>query len=159
MKQYFVHIYHVVRSKVSIEAEDHQDAMRKADECIPNIDSSHVPFEAESQFQGHGTVHHTESAEEVVGYLVDEVGDEEYSKTLSYEEDYSPSPSGEGRKHYLAGRERDTILAALRVFDAWRCGEPIDREMIVDIETNGGKHPSPGLSAPELDALCERINS
>lgn len=93
MPQYFVHIYHVVRTKVSIEAEDQIDAMKKADEFIPNIESSNISLEAESQFQGHGTIHHTESAEEVVGYLVDEVGDEEYSKSASYDVDYKPTNS------------------------------------------------------------------
>lgn len=94
MNQYYVHVYHVVRTKISIEAENHVDAMKKADEFIPNIVRSNIPFEAESQFQGHGTIHHTESAEEVTGYLVDEVGDTEYQNTRSYDDDYSPTKSG-----------------------------------------------------------------
>jgi hypothetical protein len=59
----------------------------------------------------------------------------------------------------LDSRERDTVLAALRLFDAWRCGQPIDRLMIEDIETNGGQHPSPPLSGPDLDSLAERLNT
>jgi hypothetical protein len=86
--QYHVHIYHVVRTKVSIEAEDHVDAMKKADEFIPNIQVEHVTFEEESRFLGHGTIHHTEDAEEVVSYLVDEVGDEEYHNSVSYDAEY-----------------------------------------------------------------------
>lgn len=92
MTQFHVHIYHVVRTKVSIEAEDQVDAMKKADEFIPDLGSANtnVSFEAEHLFQGHGTVHHTENAEEVVGYLVDEVGDEEFERTVSYDADYKP---------------------------------------------------------------------
>jgi hypothetical protein len=88
MKQYFVHVYHVVRTKISIEAEDHVDAMKKAVEFIPNIESSNVSFSADSEFQGHGVIHHTENAEEIVGYLVDEVGDEEYHNTVAYDAEY-----------------------------------------------------------------------
>lgn len=85
--KYFVHVYHVVRTKISIEAEDHVDAMKKADEFIPNIETSHVSFEAEREFQGHGVIHHIEGAAEVTGYLVDEVGDEKYRNTKLYNAD------------------------------------------------------------------------
>lgn len=86
--KYHVHLYHVVRTKVSIEAEDHLDAMKKADEFIPNLQSLNVSFEAERQFHGHGVIHHTESAEEVTGYMVDEVGDTEYDNSRAYDAKY-----------------------------------------------------------------------
>lgn len=165
MNKYFVHIYHSVRSKFAVEAESHEEAMKKADELLPEAckrleydrigcvnterdiarDRANLPIFFE-----------THSAEEVTGYLVDELDDTEYQNSVNY--DAAGRPNIGETDYGMSQRERDTVLAALRVFDAWRCGEPIDREMIVDIETNGGKHPSPGLSAPELDALCERIN-
>lgn len=90
MTQYFVHVYHAVRTKISIEADSHEAAMKAAYEFVPDLASENVPFEAERDFQGHGTIHHTESSDEVLSYLVDEVGDEEYHNTAAYDADYSP---------------------------------------------------------------------
>jgi hypothetical protein len=91
VNQYFVHVYHVVRTKISIEADNQVDAMRKADSFIPDIQSVNIPYSAESEFQDHGVIHHTESAEEVAGYLVDEVGDTEYANTRLYDAEYKPA--------------------------------------------------------------------
>lgn len=89
MNQYFVHIYHVVRTKISIEAESQIEAMKLADGFLPRIESSNVNLDVER----HGVIHHTESAEEVVGYLVDEVGDDEYHNSVSYDLNYEPVSS------------------------------------------------------------------
>ncbi len=61
----------------------------------------------------------------------------------------------------LDDRERDTILAALRLWQAWEGGDvpPILSEqaaMLHDIAQND--HQS-SLSAAEIDALCERLNT
>jgi hypothetical protein len=82
MSQYFVHIYHVVRTKISIEADDHVDAMKKAVEFIPNIESPRTSASrptASSRATASSTTPRTRRR--VVGYLVDEVGDEEYHNT------------------------------------------------------------------------------
>ena len=73
----------------------------------------------------------------------------------------TPEPVVEQHKYYaLTGAERDTVLAALRVFqakaayDGGVCGEQLTA--IIDIATNGGAHPA--LDVDAIDALCERIN-
>lgn len=54
-------------------------------------------------------------------------------------------------------RERDTILAALRVLQDWRAGREPDAQMVDDIARNGD-HDNP-LSLEEIDSLCERLNT
>lgn len=68
------------------------------------------------------------------------------------------SREGVWNGHVFADRERDTILAALRVYGDWLSNRPTDRGMVNDIALNGGKHDR--LMGPkEIDALCERINA
>jgi hypothetical protein len=54
----------------------------------------------------------------------------------------------------ITRRERDTILAALRLFRDYP--EPLG-DMLTDIATNCGGHL--GLDDEEIDALCQRINT
>lgn len=163
MNKYFVHIYHTVRSKFAVEAASQEEAMKKADELLPEAckrleydrigcinterdiarDRANLPIFFE-----------THSAEEVTGYMVDELDDTEYERTVNY--DASGRPNIGESNYGMTPRERDNVLAALRVYDDWRCGRPIDREMIEEIASNGGINPL--FSAVELDALCERIN-
>jgi len=81
--KYNVHQYAVIRIKVSnITAESQREAMDKADEEIsPHLLSLGCLDEAVDFAP---FIEHIEPAEEVVGYLVDEVGDEEYEKTTLY---------------------------------------------------------------------------
>ncbi|MDE4297165.1 hypothetical protein PXK56_18430 [Phaeobacter gallaeciensis] len=53
----------------------------------------------------------------------------------------------------LTGRERDTILAALRHYQRVPKHEILD---LVDIATNGDEHVA--LSGEEIDTLCEELN-
>lgn len=80
MPKYDVHIYAVVRVKVSgVEADNMPEAIESAveqadiDELFPH---RVYPWGVE-----------TEDAEEIVGYLVDVVGDGEHSMTTYYEQD------------------------------------------------------------------------
>lgn len=52
----------------------------------------------------------------------------------------------------LTMRERDTVLAALRL---WQETRPISRELMY-IATCGDEHPP--LSDDEIDDLCEELN-
>lgn len=56
----------------------------------------------------------------------------------------------------ISPEERDTILAALRLWQDDITGTSNDGAMLEDIATNGGEHEALGEEA--IDALCERIN-
>ena len=63
----------------------------------------------------------------------------------------------------LTARERDTVIAALRLWQAWTGGDvpPIlseEASMILDIADNGRKGDGAALSPAEIDALCEHLN-
>ena len=159
MKRHFVHIYHTVRSKFAVDAENHADAIAKADAMFP--DSSIVrfgvaglvnPAMALSVHQQAGTGYLcSEDAEGRQGYLVDEVGDTEYVNTRNYDAEGEPQGSGAGPVS-IVGPERDTVLAALRLWQ--RLGGASSKEW--DIATNGGSHE--GLDNEAVDALRERLN-
>lgn len=57
---------------------------------------------------------------------------------------------------FVSQQERDTILAALRVYQHWNQGTRPDPEGIADIATNGDRHD--GMTLEEIDILCEEIN-
>jgi hypothetical protein len=57
----------------------------------------------------------------------------------------------------ITDEERDTILAALRVFQLWRGSRSIDTDAIEEIATNGGEHFP--LTVKQVDELCERLNT
>lgn len=76
MPKYNVHMYCVYRVKyINIEAKNELEACKKVDEEL----SSYPPDYSASEF---------EFADEVTGFLVDVVGDEEYTQSCSY--DYCP---------------------------------------------------------------------
>lgn len=66
-----------------------------------------------------------------------------------------------GDAYLLAGRERDQVLAALRLWQHFQAGRvgllPLaEIKAMQDIATNGGKHTL--MTVEEIDALCQRIN-
>ena len=72
-----------VTSKIaSVKANSQVDAIEKADKFFS--ESVRINILAESPTAGLPIHQHTECAEEIVGYLVDEVGDEEFTKTQLY---------------------------------------------------------------------------
>lgn len=56
----------------------------------------------------------------------------------------------------ITNRERDTVLAALRYWQAAAANGDDVGEELRETETNGGEHE--GLTDAEIDELCERIN-
>ncbi len=75
MAKYNVHLYAVVRVDISnIEAESQQAAIRKAEEET----DLHTLLDA---------LEAVEYGEEIIGYLVDEVGDDEFRKSRNYNAD------------------------------------------------------------------------
>ena len=77
--QYRVHIYAVVRIPVVVEADSQQDAIAKA---LPKADL----YELDTTLADCDG----EYADQVTGYLVDEVGDEEYFNPIWYDSDGHP---------------------------------------------------------------------
>lgn len=75
MMKYRVHLYRVVRVDYEIDADSQLEAIDKADR---NFD----PFD----------LRRGEDAEECVGYLVDEVGDNAFDNTILYSANREPSP-------------------------------------------------------------------
>lgn len=71
-----VQVYFVVRAAVAVEATDHQDALKKAAES----------FDARTVIASGAF----DDAEEIAGYLVDEVGDADYSRSRDYTADFTP---------------------------------------------------------------------
>lgn len=70
MTKYIVHCYLVVRVPVEIEADSHVQAIEFADASI-----DHSSFrQAEADY-----------AEEIMGFMVDEVGDDEHINSRSYD--------------------------------------------------------------------------
>jgi hypothetical protein len=165
--RYFVHIYHVVRTKVLVEADNHKQAIENAEDALgeacerlfyerypsleeevrmaPLIDTDVLPFQLQ-----------TESAEEVTGYMVDEVGDEEYENSRHYDAGGSIEPCSASVLLRVTPEERDTLLAALRLWQEFREGLPPKEEWLVAIASNGDTHPP--LENEDVDALSERIN-
>ena len=76
MKQYRVHMYTVVRVPIVVMAENQLDAIKKTDKIdLHRIIDGYVGYEVCDQ---------VEFADEVNGFLVDEVGDEEYENSRYY---------------------------------------------------------------------------
>lgn len=159
MKRHFVHIYHTVRSKFAVDAENHADAIAKADALFPHsviptqgVMGMVTPAMELDLHERVGTGYLlSEDANEVTAYVVDEVGDTEYVNTRNYGADGEPLQSRDGLVS-IVGPERDTVLAALRLWQ--RLGGANSEEW--DIATNGGSHE--GLDDDAVDALCERLN-
>lgn len=89
--KHHVTIYAVVRVKVpDVEADSHQEAMRKAE---ASVDLHHL-FESE---QPTNWVEYTAYAEQIHSWLVDEEGDEEYERSVAYDENGDPLEPPKGR--------------------------------------------------------------
>jgi hypothetical protein len=171
MSKRFVHIYHVIRSKFCVEAETDAEAIEKADAMLFEkrvyngmIEEGQEPAamsipEARTLPEGFC---YTEGAEEITGYLIDEAEDEDYERSRFLDMHGNPQPPNCSITQAVTPRERDTILAALRLWQHAIEGTQADMEMLIDIANNdrpaGGREP-PALSPGEIDALCERINS
>lgn len=62
-------------------------------------------------------------------------------------------------KFEVSEAEHATILAALRFYQSYGCGEPCNRPAdIHEIATNGGQVMS-SLDDAGIDELCQRINT
>ena len=81
--EYRVHIYAVVRIPTIVQAKSQLEAIMIAEQ----IDIHRIT----DGFVGYEVCDHIEWAEEITGFLVDEVGDEEYEKSKYY--DISEIPS------------------------------------------------------------------
>lgn len=77
MKAYRVHIYAVARVPVTVEADTQRGAVKKANQEV-DLDRLFYP------------VGECEYAEEITGYLVDEVGDTEYKRSMWYDREGEP---------------------------------------------------------------------
>lgn len=82
MKPHFVHVYTTIRVKVAVTAEDHADAMRQAESIVGRgiFPGRLLPNAA--------AVLDADPAEEITGFLVDEVDDPEFEKSCSYDAEY-----------------------------------------------------------------------
>lgn len=68
-----------------------------------------------------------------------------------------PKPARRGPAATLADRERDAMLAGLRLLQREFARVPSTMALeVLDIYTNGNAHK--GLQDDEIDALCERLN-
>jgi hypothetical protein len=173
-QRFFVHVYRVVRSKFLIEAENPAAAMEAADAVLYDANNrlayeyfGAASIEEEKQrIDGLTAPFHlaTEDAEETTGYLVDYVGDEDYDRSQYYFGDGSPDDCSRHEKLMLNPRERDTILAALRLWQHAQEGsvslynKDCDTLSELENEIACGDHGNP-LTADEIDTLCERVNT
>jgi hypothetical protein len=83
MTKYHVHVYAVVRVLIpNIAADSQVEAIKKAEELV----------DLDKLFAGLGGPHvaYMEYADEMDGYLVDEEGDMEYTKSTYYDNEYNP---------------------------------------------------------------------
>ena len=156
--RHFVHIYHTFRSKFAVDADTQTEAIAKATAMFEkqgdrlSIVGMVTPSMSVETHAGVGEGYLlSEDAEELLGYLVDEVGDDEHANSTSYDM-AGNSPRNGGETMQINGVERDTVLAALRLWQ--RAGGEGTEEW--DIATFGGSHA--GLDNDTIDALCERLN-
>jgi hypothetical protein len=178
MNRYFVHVYRTVRSKFLIVAPDHAEAMRLADLALPDanerLEYDRFHFNDDERkaalLMESGEHIATDDADEITGYQIDEVGDDEFDNTVSYTGDGELMHDGPGKSHTFTPRQRDTILAALRLWQGvvegivyissqGFSGQLL--ESLCDIANNDREAKDgvpPALSPNEIDELCERIN-
>jgi hypothetical protein len=173
MSKRFVHIYHVIRSKFCVEAETDAEAIEKADAMLFErrayngmIDEGQEPAamsipEARTLPEGFC---YTEGAEEITGYLIDEAEDEDYERSRFLDQHGNVQPPNCSRTTAITPRERDTILAALRLWQHAQDGsvslynKDCDTLQELEDEIACGDHGNP-LTNDEIDALCERVNT
>ncbi|WP_298673129.1 hypothetical protein [uncultured Sphingomonas sp.] len=83
-----VHIYTVIRVKVAVEAGDQHDALKRADQVF-----SAQGFPVRLVPVGEHILD-AEPADEVIGYLVDEVDDPEFLRSTAYDVEFQPCIPG-----------------------------------------------------------------
>lgn len=159
----FVHVYFVVRAKIGVpKITSLAGAIEAADKMMPEV-------ARRIQFDIGGDVNHErdmvrdatgplllqiEDGEETVGYLIDDVEDENYEKSLFLDRDANEQPPNCSLTKAITPQERDTILAALRMWQ--RCGhEASYDEWII---ARGGQDEGKPLDEHAIDALCVRLN-
>lgn len=135
--RYFVHVYRTVRSKILIDAANHREAMEKADESLEEANRRlqyeyfsplvSVPEERKICEQLEAPFHlATDDAEETTAYMIDELGDEEYHNSVTYDADYTPHYSGPKLKLFFVacddemGENFDAVVQAENAADAQR---------------------------------------
>lgn len=95
MPCFFVHRYDVVRVKVAVEAPDQREALKAADAYLAHhhpipatrshsLDPSEDDGQTADRLGWPTWLHYEEPGQEVVGYLVDTVGDETYESSLTF---------------------------------------------------------------------------
>lgn len=86
-RAFHVHAYVVIRIKVAVEADGHRRAMRQADEVVfgNNLAVELLPASC--------AILDADYAEQVIGYLVGEVGDNTFAHSASYGPDHEPDPA------------------------------------------------------------------
>lgn len=88
MPKYNVHAFAVVRVKLeNIEADDQRGAIKKVMDCKTGVDFQKIFDTAIYYFEND-----VEFAEEVAYFLVDEVGDENYTKSQWHNGDFQVFP-------------------------------------------------------------------
>ena len=110
-KLHFVHIYHVTRTKFGVLATNHQDAIKAAEHEFETLPSGQTWDSDTPGYLG------SEDACEVLSFMVDEAGDEEFERSASYEADgITPSRTsiaaspGLQRFVFAAARDGDMLL-------------------------------------------------
>jgi len=85
--KYKVHLFPVVHlPAVEIEAKNQKQALEKADKLFRGDENRETLIKTSGEY-----------ADEVVSYLVDEVGDKEYKNSRWYTEDFQPLWDRDGR--------------------------------------------------------------
>jgi hypothetical protein len=83
---YNVHLYVTVRVKVEdIEADNQVQAIEEAESLCEDSLARMFQSRASTEFE-------TEYADEITEYLVDEVGDESFQRSMFYDADRKPNP-------------------------------------------------------------------
>lgn len=118
-KKFHVHAYVVARIKVAgITAASPIEACQKADEVYGDevndlLRRTLINLPIEKQGELDNAIVEVEGAEEVVGYLVDVVGDSDYANSVNVEPDFTITPSGESRDGLLRDMAKRMALSEL----------------------------------------------
>ncbi len=118
-QKFHVHAYMVARIKVAgITAGSPSEACRKADDVLAGEGGNllrrtliDLPLEKQDELQN--AIVEVEDAEELVGYLVDTIGDSEYVHSVNVEPDFTITRTGESRDSLLRQMARRMALSEL----------------------------------------------
>lgn len=118
-QKFHVHAYMVARIKVAgITAGSPIEACRKADDVLGSEPGNllrrtliDLPLEKQDELQD--AIVEIEDAEELVGYLVDRVGDSEYWESVNVEPDFTVTRTGESRDSLLRQMAKRMALSEL----------------------------------------------